>query len=254
MYNSLVSIITCNYNSDKFILDTIKSVQAQTYKNWEMIIIDDCSSDNSISIIKDVIKEDSRVKLIELEKNSGPAKARNEGISHANGKYITFLDSDDIWSNSFLSKSVTFCEVNNYDFICSSYTMKDESLEVTFSDFIVPEKVDFYSLLKSNSVSCLTAMYNCESLGKCYMPNFKKRQDLALWLDILNKTPFCFGIQESLAIYRLRKQSVSSNKIKAAYHTFKVYNSQKKINLLQKIYYFCIYAINGIKKYNNVKR
>ena len=243
-----------SFNSETFISKSIESVVNQTYKNWEMIVIDDCSSDNSISIIEKTINEDSRVKLIKLKKNSGPAKARNEGISKATGKYITFLDSDDIWDSSFLFKSIEFCELNNYDFICSSYIMKDESLKTTFSEFIVPEKVNFYDLLKSNSVSCLTAMYNCENLGKCYMPNFKKRQDLALWLEILDKTPYCFGIEEPLATYRLRKQSISSNKIKAAYHTFKVYSSQDKINLAQKLYYFCIYAINGVKKYNNVKR
>lgn len=252
--NELVSIITPSYKSENFISQTIESVLAQVYSNWEMIIVDDVSPDNSNEIIEWYCKKDSRIKFLRLEKNSGPAVARNRAIEEAKGRYIAFLDADDLWDRNFLKKSIDFMYNNAYSFVCSSYFMKSEDLNEEFSEYIVPNKVNYYNLLKANSVSCLTAVYDTKILGKVYMPLIKKRQDLGLWLNLLEKTEYCYGINESLAIYRQRKGSVSSNKIKAALYTWKLYSSLQKINILQKIYYFIIYTINGIRKYKNVTR
>lgn len=252
--NNTVSIVTPSYNSEEFIEMTIMSVIEQTYKDWEMIIVDDKSFDDSNKIIERYIEKDNRIKLIKLDNSSGPAVARNTAIENAKGRYIAFLDSDDLWSHDFLEKSINFIFKNEYSFICSSYVLKSENLEEEFSKFIVPEKVNFFDLLKSNSVSCLTAIYDTEYLGKCYMPLIKKRQDLGLWLTILEKTDYCYGISEPLAIYRQRKNSVSSNKLVAAKYTWQLYFSLQNINIFEKFYYFSIYMINGLRKYRNVKR
>ncbi len=246
--NNLVSIITPSYNSSRFIAQTIESVISQAYKNWEMIIIDDCSPDNSNEIIKEYIKKDSRIKLIKLEKNSGPAVARNRAIQEAKGRYIAFLDADDLWYPEKLDKQIKFMNENNLSFTYCAYKLIDDEYN-NLGIFIPPEKVSYNSILKTNSIGCLTAIYDAKILGKVYMPNILKRQDYGLWLKILKQINTTKGILEPLAIYRLRKNSVSSNKLKAAKFQWKIYREVEQLSLTESIYYFIHYALNGIKKY-----
>ncbi|MDS1369877.1 glycosyltransferase family 2 protein [Aliarcobacter butzleri] len=246
----LVSIITPLYNSEKYISDTINSVLKQTYINWEMIIIDDFSSDNSFNIVKEYSDKDSRIKLIRLNKNSGVAIARNKGIREARGKYLTFIDSDDLWENNFIEKSINFMLNNNYSFIYSSYRRSDENLEKLFKDYIVPLKVNYNDLLKSNRISCLTAFININTLGKMYMnETLYSHEDYSLWLNILKKIDFAYGIQDVLATYRIRKTSLSRNKIKMAKAQWKFLREIEKLNFFKAIYYFILYSYNGIRKY-----
>lgn len=249
--NNKVSIITANYNGEKYIIDTIKSVLSQTHKNWEMIIIDDASSDNSCNIINNFCKKDKRIRFIKLEQNSGPAVTRNKGIELANGRYITFIDNDDLWHKNFLQTMVSFIEKNNITFAYASYERKNESLEKDFGTFIVPEKVSYYDILKSCPISCLTAMYDTSKIGKMYMPNILKRQDYGLWLRILKKVKYAYGVKTPLAIYRIRPNSVSRNKLKAASYQWKIYRDVEKFSLIKCCYYFVNYAINGIIKYGS---
>ena len=244
----LVSIITPSYSSEKFISATIESVLNQTYKNWEMIIVDDCSPDNSNEIIESYMKKDSRIKLIKLEKNSGPAVARNRAIEEAKGRYIAFLDADDLWISDKLEKQIDFMQKNDLIFTYSAYKLIDEN-DNYLGEFIPPEIVSYYSILKTNPIGCLTAIYDTQKLGKICMPNVLKRQDYGLWLKILKKIKQTKGILEPLAIYRLRKNSVSSNKFKAAQYQWKIYREVEKLNVLKSIYYFTHYAIKGILKY-----
>jgi len=246
--NNLVSIITPSYNSEKFISETIKSVLNQTYDNWEMIIVDDCSSDNSNEIIKEYSKKDGRIKLIKLEKNSGPAVARNRAIKEAKGRYIAFLDSDDLWMPNKLEKQVEFMKKNNLAFTYSSYYLIDEENH-DIGLFNAPERISYRSMLKTCSVGCLTAIYDTNVLGKIYMPNIIKRQDYGLWLKILKIVGETKGIKEPLAFYRIRKNSVSSNKIKAAKYQWKIYRDVENLNLFKSFYYFIHYAYYGLKKY-----
>ena len=248
MQANLVSIITPSYNSEKFVSKTIVSVLSQTYKNWEMIIVDDCSPDNSSQIIEKYCKNDSRIKLIKLEQNSGPAVARNRAIEEAKGRYIAFLDADDLWLAEKLEQQLAFMQKNNTAFTYSGYKLvseEDDDLGV----FIPRKELTYEEILKTNDIGCLTAIYDAQKLGKIYMPNILKRQDYGLWLKILKQIGHTSGIQEPLAVYRIRKNSVSSNKLKAAGYQWKIYREIEKLNFTKSIYYFMHYALKGILKY-----
>jgi glycosyltransferase involved in cell wall biosynthesis len=246
--NNIVSIITPSYNSEKFIKDTIGSVLSQTYKNWEMIIVDDVSLDNSNEIIEEYCKKDSRIKLIKLAKNSGPAVARNRAIQEAKGRYIAFLDADDLWMSEKLEKQIKFMTDNDLAFTYSSYGLIDEYGN-DLGSFRTKESITYYDMLKTCSVGCLTAIYDTNKIGKVYMPNILKRQDYGLWLKILKEIGSTKGILEPLATYRILENSVSSNKIKAASYQWKIYREVEELNIFQSIYYFIQYAYYGIRKY-----
>lgn len=244
----MVSIITPSYKSVKFISQTIESVLNQTYQDWEMIIVDDVSPDNSNEIIEKYIKKDDRIKLIKLEKNGGPAVARNRAIEEASGRYIAFLDADDLWMPGKLEKQIKFMVNNNIVLSYSSYDLIDEDNN-DLGTFITKPKVNYSDLLKTNSIGCLTAIYDTEKIGKVLMPDIIKRQDYGLWLNILKKTDHAKGILESLAKYRIMKNSVSSNKFVAAKYVWKIFRDVEKLNIFKSCYYFCFYVYNGLKKY-----
>jgi len=244
-----VSIITPVHNSEKFISETIKSVQEQTYTNWELFLIDDGSTDNSVAIIEKIKVKDPRIHLLKNEENSGPAITRNKGIKTAKGDFITFLDADDIWFPQFLETSLNACLINNYEFVFSSYKRYDEGLQPLISDFIVPEKVNYQQLLKACPIPCLTAFIDIRRIGKFYMPIMNKRQDWGLWLGILKEVDYAYGIQEPLAIYRMRKDSVSRSKRKLIPYVWKIYREVEGFGTVKSSYYFFHWAFNGFKKY-----
>lgn len=245
MQNELISIITPSYKSERFISQTIESVLAQTYQNWEMIVVDDVSLDNSSDIVEKYCKKDNRIRLIKLEKNSGAAVARNRAIKEAKGRYIAFLDADDIWKAEKLEKQIYFMQKNNYSFTYTAYEKIDEN-GVVFGKIGVPLKVSYNQLLKTCVIGCLTVIYDTEKLDKVYMPLIRKRQDFGLWLKILKKVDFAYGINEPLAFYTVREDSISANKKSAAQFTWKLYREIEKLNLLKACYYFSHYAIRGI--------
>jgi glycosyltransferase involved in cell wall biosynthesis len=235
--NNLVSIITPSYNSSKFISQTIESVLAQTYQDWEMIIVDDASPDNSNKIIEKYIQKDTRIKLIKLKKNSGPAVARNTAIEEASGRFIAFLDADDLWLPEKLEKQINFMERNNYFLTYSSYNLISENNKNLNKTIIAPKKINYHMLLKSNKIGCLTAIYNAEELGKIYMPLINKRQDYGLWLKILKKIDYAYGIEEVLATYRILNNSISSNKINLLKYNYRLFREHEKLSVQKSIYY-----------------
>lgn len=243
--NDIVSIITPSYNSEKYISETIDSVLSQTYQNWEMIIIDDVSPDDSSSVIEGYCKKDNRIKLIKLEQNSGAAVARNRAIEEAEGRYIAFLDADDIWKPEKLEKQIEFMRKNNYAFTYTAYEKIDES-GLVFGEIGVPLKVSYNQLLKTCVIGCLTAIYDVEKLGKVYMPTNTKREDFATWLNILKKVDFAYGIKQNLSQYRVYKSQSSNKKVKMAKENWKLYREIEKLNIFKAIYYFSHYAIRGI--------
>lgn len=249
--SNLVSIITPSYNSSKFISSTINSVLEQTYLNWEMIIIDDCSNDNSNEIIGTYCKKDDRIKLIRLNKNVGPAIARNIGIELATGKYIAFLDADDLWLPNKLEKQIQFMEKTDVLLCYSSYYIINENDKI-IDQFIIPlKKIKYKDLLKRCIIGNLTAVYDAERIGKVMLANVGHGEhgDYTLWLSILKKIDYGYGINEILAKYRLYKGSISSNKVKAAIWQWKIYRNVEKLNFFASIYYFLHYAYYGINKY-----
>lgn len=207
----LVSIITPCYNNAKFIGKAIESVISQTYQNWEMLITDDCSSDGSVEVIMNFINQDSRIKLFRLEKNSGAAVARNKSITEAKGRYIAFLDGDDIWMPNKLEIQLEFMSLNDYALSCTSMMYCDE--EGMFKSIeLAPQSHSFKQSLKDNRVGTSTAIYDIDKVGKILMPLIRKRQDWALFMTILKTGVVAHGIKQPLCIYRVGQQSLSKNK------------------------------------------
>lgn len=249
--NPLVSIITPSYNSAKFIAETIQSVQNQTHQNWEMIIVDDGSSDETESVVLSIIQNDNRIQFHKLSQNSGPAVARNTGIEKASGDYMTFIDADDIWFPTFIENNIKTIQKTGIPFVFSSYRRANEQLEFVYSDFIVPNKVSYTDILKSNSISCLTAFLDIKKLGKKYMPLIRKRQDMGLWLNYLKVIPFAHGIQETQAIYRIRENSLSRKKSDLIKYQWQFYREVEKLNVFESSYYMLHWMYRGFMKYRS---
>lgn len=234
----LVSIITPTYNSEKYIKETINSVLSQTYQNWEMIIVDDCSTDNTVRIIEEEMEKNSRIRFIQLQENQGAAVARNTAINYANGRYIAFLDSDDLWEMNKLEVQVSFMNMNNIPFSYTSYKIINENGEETGKVVNVPEKIDYNQLLKNTIIGCLTVMLDINKFGRVQMPNMRTRQDTALWLSILKQGYIAYGIQQPLAKYRKKSGSISSNKLKMAKQNWKLYREIENLSLVKSIWCF----------------
>ncbi|WP_331681646.1 glycosyltransferase family 2 protein [Romboutsia sp.] len=243
-----VSIITPVYNSEKFIRQSIDSVISQTYKNWEMILVDDCSTDNSEEIIRQYMCEDNRIKYIKLKENSGAAVARNTAIENSTGRFIAFLDSDDIWKKDKLQKQIDFMLGSKIGFSFTGYeTIKEDGI-YTGNNIRAPKCVDYNYLLKNTIIGCLTVMVDKEIIGDIRMPLIRTRQDFATWLSILKKGHKAYGLDEILAEYRLVEGSISSNKIKAAKRNWYVYREIEQLSLLKSAYVFTGYIFNAIMK------
>lgn len=240
-----VSIITPLHNSAAYIAETINSVLAQTFQDWEMIIVDDKSSDDSVSIVEHLIEQEPRITLVKLNENSGAAVARNNAIDLAKGRYIAFLDADDLWLPEKLEKQLAFMREAKAAFSFTAYQRINEHGEKG-TVVGVPSKISYGEMLKTSVIGCLTAIYDTQTLGKVKMPLIRKRQDYALWLQLLKKTPLAYGMQTSLALYRVHEKSISSNKLNTATYNWTVYRELEKLNLIQSCYYFSHYALRGI--------
>lgn len=248
MKKNLVSIITPMYNSEKFIEATIKSVIEQTYQDWEMIIIDDCSTDKSANIVKAYVEKDDRIKYIRNKSNLGVSSARNLALENASGQFLAFLDSDDIWTKEKLETQINFMNKNNYAITFTSYELMDENNKPLNKVIPVPKDVDYKKLLKGNVLGCLTVVIDQTKINFDIRMSGVRHEDYVLWLSILKKGHTAHGINEVLALYRKSSNSLSGNKIKAAKWTWNIYRNVEKIPLHKAIYYFINYGINGIKK------
>lgn len=229
MENNLVSIITPEYNSEKFISETIKSVQNQTYQNWEMIIVDDCSTDNTKSII-DSFRQDNRIKFHQLNKNSGTGITRNKALSLATGRFIAFLDSDDLWKPEKLEKQVDYMLLHNKPFTFCFYDSINEKGESLHKTIEAPLNLKYKQLFWSNLVGNLTGIYDTDYFGKIEISSSRKRQDWMLWLTILKEIREAKPIPESLAVYRVRDNSLSASKSSLLKHNYNVYRHFHKLN------------------------
>lgn len=245
-----VTIITPAFNCKKTIAKTIKSVLLQTYSNWEWVIVDDCSTDDSYNLIKELIKNDSRIVLLKTSNNSGSAVARNIGLKHAKGRYITFLDSDDLLDSNYLECQLTFIKENG-PLISSGYRRKAQH---TCTDFYVPDEVDYKKALKGNPLSCLTTMYDREIIGEVYFPeDIQKAEDYVFWLSMLKRGIIAKGNHQILATYNIVPGSKSFNKIKLIKHMYKVYHKTQGFNWFKSWFYVVRWAFYGKKKYKNVR-
>ena len=246
--NSLVSIITPSYNSAKFIKECVESVISQTYTNWEMIIVDDSSNDNSKQKIAILSENDSRVKTIFLDDNIGAAGARNVAIQKAKGKYIAFLDSDDLWAPHKLEKQIYFMSKNNIGFSFTAYqVISEDSLD--YKHIIsAPKKMTYHSYLKNTIIGCLTVVVNREEIGDFQMPDIRSSHDMALWLLIMRRGFPAYGLDDNLAQYRIVRNSNTSSKIKAAKDVWKVYREVEKLSFSYSFWCFVNYIFNATLK------
>lgn len=243
-----ISIVTPIYNSEKLISETIQSVLNQTYEDFEMLIIDDCSLDKSKEIIEKHSQEDERIMYFRLDKNSGVAVARNKGLELARGRFICFLDSDDLWMPTKLEEQIKFMKQKNIAFSFTSYSIIGEEGDVLKKEIKIPEKIDYEGLLKNTIIGCLTVMIDREKTGDFKMPLVRAGQDTATWLAILKKGFFAYGLQKPLAKYRIVKGSISHGKIKALKRTWNTYRNLENLSLPKSIYVFVFYVFNAIRK------
>jgi teichuronic acid biosynthesis glycosyltransferase TuaG len=244
--NSLVSIITPSYNSAKFIKQCIESVITQKYTNWEMLIVDDYSADNSLQILKKY--NDKRIQLIELDENVGASESRNVAIRKAKGKYIAFLDSDDLWEPQKLEKQISFMEKEDIAFSFSTYQPMSDDESKLYSIIHAPKIVTYSSYLKKTIIGCLTVVIDREKTGGFEMPNIRSSHDMALWLLIMRRGFDAYGLDENLARYRIVSTSNTANKWRAAKDVWMVYRQFEKLSFFYSIWCFLNYAFNAIIK------
>ena len=246
--NNLVSIITPSYNSEKFIRDCIESVLSQTYKDWEMIIVDDFSEDQTKQIITSLSKSDVRIRTIFLNQNYGAAKARNIAIATAKGRYIAFLDSDDFWHKDKLERQIMFMNNKNIAFSYTTYQSISEDSERVYYIVKAPYFMTYYDYLKNTIIGCLTVIIDRKQIGDFKMPNIRSSHDMALWLLIMKRGFNAYGLDENLASYRIIQRSNTSNKIKAAKDVWKVYREIERLSFFFSFWCFVNYIFHAIKK------
>ncbi len=247
--NSLVSIITPSYNSKPFIKETIDSVLAQTYQNWEMIIVDDKSQDDSVEYINTLIKDEQRIRLITLNENIGAAMARNRALEVARGKYIAFLDSDDVWLPKKLEIQLDFMQRNNVAISFTSYNTIDENSNENDHTIYAVESLTLVQYLKNTIIGFSTSIIDKELIKEeIKFLDIRIRQDTNLWITLLKNGYKAYGINQVLVKYRIHSNSISANKLKAAKGVWNLYFRIHHFGLIKSLYYFSFYAFNAIRK------
>jgi len=244
--NKLVSIITPSFNSARFIKECIDSVLSQTYDNWELLIVDDCSSDNSCELIAGYY--DKRITLIGLEKNVGAAEARNIALRRAKGKYIAFLDTDDVWEKEKLAIQISFMQEHKIAFSFTAYQPISEDGSKLYSIIHAPKVVTYSSYLKNTIIGCLTVLIDREKTGDFEMPNIRSSHDMALWLLIIRRGFDAYGLDKNLARYRIVSVSNTSSKWRAAKDVWRVYREVEKLSFFYSSWCFLNYGFNALVK------
>lgn len=250
MKKELVSIITPVYNCESLLEETIKCVLNQTYENWEMLLVDDCTPDNAAKIAKKYAKKDNRIKYFKLEENSGAAIARNYALEQSNGRFIAYLDADDLWKPEKLEKQVRFMLENKYAFTCTDYEKIDEEGNSLNKIINIPKEVNYNLFLRNTIIQTVGVMVDSKITGKnvLIMPNIRRRQDAATWCQILKAGYNCYEVPENLSYYRVVKNSLSSNKFKAVKGTWFLYRNIEHLSLVKSCFCFVGYAFNAVKK------
>ncbi len=249
MNTPLVSIITPSYNSADFIAETIQSVKAQTYQNWEMLITDDGSTDNTIAIIETYTKHDPRIKLYRSNLRSGsPAAPRNRSIKEAKGKYIAFLDSDDLWEPFKLSEQVEFAETNQYAVVFSHYEKIMYDGQRNGRLVMTANQYDYRDLLKTDGIPWLTLMIRKDAIGSLSFIK-EKKEDYIFLLALLRKGFIAYNTGKMHALYRITPNSRSGNKLKMVRSQWNIIRKYESVGLLKSIYCMAIYLFCGLRKY-----
>lgn len=247
--NILVSIVTATYNSANEIVATYESILRQSFQNWEWIVTDDCSTDNTLEILQVLVESDNRIKILKNTQNSGAAVSRNKSLENVNGDFIAFIDSDDIWLPSKLEKQVKFMEKNNIDFSFTAYEIinakgetSGQSVDTKLKGFVTYENM----LKKKATLGCSTVMLRCCAFRDVFMPLLRTGQDYATWLKLLKTGKNAFPLNDVLTQYRVLPNSISRNKIKKAKRQWQIYRQVEKLSLSNSAICFCFYAWRAV--------
>lgn len=248
MSNDLVSIIMPSYNCGRFVEETIRSVQAQTYKNWEIIFMDDCSTDDTVRRVSAMREKDSRIHLYQNVGNMGAAVSRNNALREAKGRWIAFLDSDDLWEPEKLEHQIKFMEENGYAFTCTNRDQIDEESKPLGIRATSPKHITKGWMYRYCWVGCLTVMYDANVIGLLQIADIKKNNDYALWLKVIQKAD-CYLLDEYLAHYRVRSGSISRHsKVSLIRWHYKLYRECEKMSVLKAAYYTLRNLFYGVIK------
>ena len=248
----LVSVIMPAYNAETFIRDAIDSVRTQTIIDWELLVIDDCSKDETCSIVEEIAYIDSRVKLLRNEKNMGAAGSRNRGLDIFRGKYVALLDSDDYWYPNMLEKMLYRAAETEADIIYCSYELVDEQGVKVCNDFLVPEKTSFQESIVRSVITCSTVLFTRELAKNNRFPINMYHEDIAMWFQILRDGGTARGVPDVLAAYRQRSDSKTANKLKSACRRWIIYRKHLKMPLFWSTVTMVQYGINGLKKFKRI--
>ena len=248
--NPLVSIIVPMYNAVSTLKETVESVQAQTYTNWELILVDDCSKDNTKYFAEYLAKEDARIKVYQMPQNGGPGAATKMGFEKASGSLVAFIDADDLWTADKLEKQIAFMVKNNYEFICSDYIWVDENGKDLGKTIKCKTEADYRAILRTCPIGSSTVIITTEQLKKVDIPIIRKNNDYALWLRLMRDGLKIYGMHENLMKYRIIATSNSFNKRKMIKYFWEVYRDYEHFSVIKStlllLQYIFIKAV-GIK-------
>ena len=249
--DELVSIIVPVYNVEKYIVETIQCVEAQTYPNWELLLVEDGSSDGTMERIQEYLKgnDDVRIRLICQSSNGGAARARNRGVREAGGRYIAYLDADDLWVPEKLEKEICFLKEKEAAFVFTGYEFANEDGSGTGKVVHVPETLNYGQALSNTTIFTTTVMFDTEKIDKqlLEMPVIKS-EDTALWFRVLRSGYTAYGLDENLVKYRRAGKTLSSNKLEALRRIWNLYRRAEGLNLFRSAWHFCFWAVRAVKR------
>ena len=249
--DKLVSIIVPVYNAEKFILETIESVEAQTYSHWELLLVEDGSSDGTAAVIEEYVrqKKEERIRLICQPSNMGAARARNRGLQEARGRYIAYLDADDLWAPRKLELQIGFMEERGAAFAFTGYEFADEKARGLGKVVRVPVTLSYRQALSNTTIFTTTVMFDTKRISRelLEMPVMKS-EDTALWWKVLRNGYTAYGLDENLALYRRPGKTLSSNKLEAIRRIWKLYRDAEGLDVLRSAWHFCFWAVRAVKR------
>ena len=246
-----VSIVTPVYNVENFIVETMDSVRAQTFQDWELLLVEDGCKDRTVPVIKEYLEKtgDTRIRLIQMEQNGGAARARNRGVQESRGRYLAYVDADDLWDEQKLEKQLRFMTEKKAAFSFTGYEFADENGKGLGKIVKVPETIDYKEALKNTTIFTSTVMFDTELIPKdqLEMPVIKS-EDTALWWRILRSGVLAYGLNENLVKYRRAGKSLSSNKLEALRRIWNLYRKAEGMSIPSSAYHFCFWAVRAVKR------
>lgn len=248
MNDQLISVIIPCHNNEETIARTIDSVVRQSYREIEILVVDDCSTDNTVRIVRQLASLDERIKLFIMDYNQGAGAARNRALEVATGRYVAFLDSDDLWNKNKLKLQVNFMKKNNSAICHTSYTVVDEADQDIPGKVVVNSVVNLGLFLKTTEIGMSTAVVDRRIVGDFRLELARTRQDAMLWINLLSRGFLAHGLNENLVKYRKRKGQISGNKLVMLYRTFCVYIRISKLPIYRRVYYYGCYVLNAVRK------